>query len=470
MDFDLVVVGSGPAGQKGAEQAALLGKRVAIVEAQTDPGGACLHTGTIPSKTLRESALYLSGLHSRGLYGVNYLVKRDISAQDLMYRRRHVVARELDRINRNFDRSRITYFAGRAELSDAHTVWVHGDANKCTLRCATILIASGSSPYRPPIMPFELPQVYDSDTILNMEKIPRSLCIMGAGVIGSEYATMFAALGIRVVLLDAAATYMAHLDRELADQLLNQMMKLGVSVMMRQKVAKVQATSDQAQVRITLGDDADFLVDAILVAAGRQGSTQNMGLQEVGVQTSPRGLIKVNQHFQTQVANIYAAGDVIGFPALASTSMEQGRAAMCHAYDPLYHDRTEALLPFGIYTIPEVSYVGETEQSCQNKGIAYEVGRARYTDNARGEIIGDDAGMVKLIFDRNKLTLLGVHVIGERASELVHIGQTCMHYNGTLDYFVHAVFNYPTLSETYKVAAYDGMARLARASRAVVPL
>ncbi|RYF10477.1 MAG: Si-specific NAD(P)(+) transhydrogenase, partial [Deltaproteobacteria bacterium] len=460
---------SGPAGEKGAEQAATFAKRVAIIEAEAQPGGACLHTGTIPSKTLRESALYLSGVHSRGMYGVNYLVKRDISAQDLMYRRRHVVARELDRINRNFDRSRITHYIGRAELLDAHTVLVRSDHGNITLRAETLLVATGSRPHRPATMPFDLPQVYDSDTILGLQNIPRSLCIIGAGVIGSEYATMFAALGIRVVLLDGGTAYMSNLDQEIADQLLHEMMKLGVSVMLRQKVSKVEATENKNSLNITLGDGADFVVDAVLVAAGRQGNTQDMGLEKAGVQPTPRGHLVVNQHYQTAVPNIYAAGDVIGFPALASTSMEQGRTALCHAYDPTYRDRPAALLPFGIYTIPEVSCVGESEKSCQKKNIAYEVGRARYTDNARGEIIGDDAGMVKLIFDPDKLTLLGVHVIGERASELVHIGQTCMHFGGTLEFFVQAVFNYPTLSETYKVAAYDGMARLARARRTISP-
>jgi NAD(P) transhydrogenase len=467
MDFDLIVIGSGPAGEKGAAQAASFGKRVAIVELQSQPGGACLHTGTIPSKTLRESALYLSGLHSRGLYGVNYLVKRDISAQDLMYRRRHVVARELDRIARNFDRSRITQYLGRAEFVDKNSLMVRGNEENTTLRAKTFLIATGSRPHRPPAMPFHLPQVYDSDTILNLQQIPRSLCIIGAGVIGCEYATMFAALGIRVVLLDGAPTFLSNLDREMSDQLLNQMMKLGVSVMLRQKVAKVEGTASSNGVRLTLGDGADFTVDAVLVAAGRQGNTQEMGLENVGIEPNARGHLVVNEHYQTSAPNIYAAGDVVGFPALASTSMEQGRVAMCHAFDANYRDRVSTMLPFAIYTIPEVSSIGETEESCQKSGIPYEVGRARYTDNARGEIIGDDAGMVKLVFDRASLKLLGVHVMGERASELIHIGQACMHFGGSIEYFIQAVFNYPTLSETYKVAAYDGLSRMARSAHAV---
>ncbi len=467
MDFDVIVIGSGPAGEKGAAQAASFGKRVAIVEAQHQPGGACLHTGTIPSKTLRESALYLSGLHSRGLYGVNYLVKRDISAQDLMYRRRHVVARELDRIARNFDRNRITHYIGRAELIDKNTVAVKGEHENVTLHGGTLLIATGSKPHRPADMPFHMPQVFDSDTILNLQEIPRSLCIIGAGIIGCEYATLFAALGIRVVLLDGSASFLSNIDREIAEHLLNQMMKLGVSVMLRQTVAKVEAPPAGQGVRLTLGDGADFMVDTVLVAAGRQGNTAAMGLQNVGLVPNKRGHLSVNEHYQTTVSNIYAAGDVVGFPALASTSMEQGRVAMSHAFDPNYKNRVSTMQPFAIYTIPEVSTIGETEESCKKKGIVYEVGRARYTDNARGEIIGDDSGLIKLVFDRANLKLLGVHVMGERASELIHIGQAVMHFGGSLEYFVQAVFNYPTLSETYKVAAYDGLARLARSARTV---
>jgi NAD(P) transhydrogenase len=467
MDFDLIVLGSGPAGEKGAAQAAQFGKRVAIVESYK-PGGACVHTGTIPSKTLRESALYLSGLHSRGLYGVNYLVKRDISAQDLMYRRRHVVARELERIHRNLDRNRITQYVGTGRLVDANTVAVQHDAESVTLSAPHILIATGSRPHRPSDMHFELPQVYDSDTILNLEEIPKSLCIIGAGVIGCEYATMFAALGIRVVLLDGAPTFLSNLDREIAEHLLQQMMKLGVSVMLRQKVSKVEGTANKG-VKITLEDGADFSVDALFVAAGRQGNTQDIGLDKVGLSPNARGHLVVNAHYQTNVPNIYAAGDVIGFPALASASMEQGRVAMLHAFDPAYTDRVALPQPFAIYTIPELSCVGETEESCKKKEIPFEIGRARYTDNARGEIIGDDSGMVKLLFHRTSLKLLGVHVLGERASELIHIGQACLSFGASIDYLEQAVFNYPTLSETYKAAAFDGLSRLARHTRSAHP-
>ena len=462
MDFDLIVIGSGPAGEKAAAQAAYFGKRVAIIENGPQPGGACLHTGTIPSKTLRESALYLSGLHSRGLYGVNYLVKRDISAQDLMYRRRHVVQRELDRIERNFDKHRVTYYLGRGEVVDAHTVRAHTHSDTITLTAGVTLVATGSHPHRPTSMPFHLPQVYDSDTILGLEKIPRSLCIIGAGVIGCEYATMFAALGIRVLLLDGSNMFLSNLDREVANHLLTQMMRLGIQVMLKTQVSRVESCDGDACVKLTLADGDDFVVDAVLVAAGRQGNTKDLGLESVGILPTSRGHIEVNEHYQTSVPNIYAAGDVVGFPALASTSMEQGRVAMCHAFDIKYKERVSTLHPFAIYTIPEVSAVGETEESCKKQGILYEVGRAHYNDNARGEIIGDTTGMIKLIFARESLQILGVHVIGERASELIHIGQACLHFKGTIDYFIQAVFNYPTLAESYKYAAYDGLQRLSR--------
>ncbi len=460
MEFDLIVLGSGPAGEKGAAQAAQLGKRVAIVES-FKAGGACVHTGTIPSKTLRESALYLSGLHSRGLYGVNYLVKRDISAQDLMYRRRHVVARELERINRNLDRNRITQYVGTGHLLDKNTVEVRHADESVTLTAPILLIATGSHPNRPADMPFELPQVLDSDTILNLEAIPRSLCIVGAGVIGCEYATMFAAIGIRVVLLDNAPTFLSNIDREIAEHLLQQMMKLGVSVMLRQKVSKVEGTPNQG-VKVTLAEDSDLEVDAVFIAAGRQGNTAGIGLEKVGLTPNKRGNLEVNASYQTTVPNIYAAGDVVGFPALASASMEQGRVAMLHAFDPNYRDRVALPQPFAIYTIPELSSVGETEESCKKQGIPYEVGRARYIDNARGEIIGDDSGLVKLLFHPVSLKLLGVHVLGERASELIHLGQACLSFGASIDYLEQAVFNYPTLSETYKAAAFDGLAQLAR--------
>jgi NAD(P) transhydrogenase len=450
-DYDLVVLGGGPAGEKGAAQAAYFKKRVAVVEAEEKPGGACVHTGTLPSKTLRESSLYLSGVRSRGLFGVNYLVKRDVSAQDFMYRKHRVVDREVERIRHNFDRHRIDVVHGKGELVDAHTVRV----GPRTLRTQYVLIATGSTPFRPDYLPFDDGHVYDSDTILSMEALPRSLCIIGAGVIGCEYATIFAALGIRVVLLDGSAEILPFLDKEISSLLKDEMSRLGVQLLLREKVASVKRNKDG--LAVTLGSGEDFVVDSVLFAAGRQGRSAGLGLERLGIAVNQRGQVQVNEHFQTAVPGVYAVGDVIGFPALASVSMEQGRVAVCHAFDIGYKQRVAELLPFGIYTIPEVSAVGETEESCQKKGLAYAVGRARFANNARGQIIGDEGGLLKLVFAPDTLKLLGVHLIGEKASELVHIGQMCLAFGGTIDAFIQNVFNYPTLSETYKYAAYDGL-------------
>ncbi len=454
--YDLVVIGGGPAGEKGAAQAAYFGKRVAVIEDEPQPGGACVHTGTIPSKTLRESSLYLSGVRSRGLYGVNYLVKRDVSARDFMYRRHRVVEREVERIRHNLDRHRIDFIRGRGQLTDAHTVRV-GDQ---LLTTDYVLLATGSKPHRPDYLPFDdgLGHVYDSDTILAIETLPRSLCIIGAGVIGCEYATIFAALGIRVVLLDGNDDILPFLDREVAGLLKDEMMHLGVQLLLREKVASVRRVDGGLEVK--LGSGEDFVVDSVLFAAGRQAQSANMGLEQLGIGVNKRGQIAVNEHFQTAVPNVYAAGDVIGFPALASTSMEQGRVAVCHAFGIGYKQRVAELLPFGIYTIPEVSAVGENEETCKQKGLAYAIGRARFANNARGQIIGDERGLLKLVFAPDTLKLLGVHLIGEKASELVHIGQMCLALGGTIDAFIQNVFNYPTLSETYKYAAYDGLGRV----------
>ncbi|MCG3172907.1 MAG: putative soluble pyridine nucleotide transhydrogenase [Myxococcota bacterium] len=458
--YDLIVIGSGPAGEKGAAQAAYFGKRVAIIEAQARPGGACVNTGTIPSKTLRESSLYLSGVRSRGLFGVNYLIKRDISVQDFMYRKHYVVGREIERINRNIDRHRIDLIEGWAQFAGPREILVDGPKGRQRLTADIFLIATGSTPHHPAGFPFDLPGVYDSDTILDIKDLPRSMAIIGAGVIGCEYATIFAALGARVILVDGREQMLPFLDRELSQKLHEQMMRLGIQVLFRESVTGVERMDGVLRVRLKSGDDFD--VAAVLNTSGRNGNIAKLALDKAGVQTGERGRVVVNDHFQTSVPHIYAAGDVVGFPALASVSMEQGRVAMCHAFGIKYKDRVSNLLPMGVYTIPEVSAVGETEESCQEKGIPHEVGRAGYAGNARGQIIGDEDGFVKLVFHRENLRLLGVHVIGEKASELVHIGQAVMSFNGQIDYFIQTVFNYPTLSELYKYAAYDGLGRLSR--------
>ncbi|HSI03998.1 MAG: Si-specific NAD(P)(+) transhydrogenase [Myxococcota bacterium] len=460
--YDLVVIGSGPAGEKGAAQAAYFGKRVAVIESRVQPGGVCVHTGTLPSKTLRESSLYLSGVKSRGLYGVNYLIKRDVSVQDFMYRRHAVVRREVERIIRNCDRHRIDVISGRASFIDAHTLRVTRGNESQDIGADKVLIATGSTPFRPDYLPWTDPQVFDSDTILDIQAMPKSLCIIGGGVIGCEYATIFAAMGVRVVLLDNRDTILPFLDREIAEVLRQQMMELGVQLLMRESVKAVKRIDDnQLAVEIETGED--FCVTSLLFAAGRNGNTAGLGLDKVGIAVDKRGALSVTEHFQTSVPNIYAAGDVIGFPALASTSMEQARVAMCHAFELHYKERLAHQWPLGIYTIPEVSSVGLTEEECKEKKLSYAVGRAMFANNARGQIMGEESGMLKLVFDTATLKLLGVHIIGDRASEIIHIGQCAMNLGGTLDYFIQNVFNYPTLSEAYKYAAYDGLGRLSKA-------
>lgn len=462
-DYDLVVLGAGPAGEKAANQAAFFGKKVAVVDPLPQPGGASLHTGTIPSKTLRESSLYFSGRRSRGLFGVNYIVKRDISVQDFMYRKDFVVRRQVERIQKTFDKHRVDLVRGKGSFVDAHTVRVvEGPGETARVRTLTadkVLIATGSRPWRPRHVPFDDPHVYDSDTILKMDELPRSLAIIGAGVIGCEYATVFAAMGLRTILLDGRADLLPFIDRELSSMLHEQMMALGLQTLLREEVASITRVGPDS-LRLTLVSGEDFDVEAVLFAGGRESNTGELGLENIGLEPGPRGKINVDADFRTHVPNVFAAGDVIGFPALASTSMEQGRVAVCRAFGIGYKERVSSVLPYGIYTIPEISTVGESEQDCQKKGIAYAVGRGLYSGNARGQILGDEEGLIKLVFCPTTLKLLGVHIIGARATEMIHLGQAVLQFGGTIDYFIQTVFNYPTLSEAYKYAAYDGLGRV----------
>jgi NAD(P) transhydrogenase len=459
--FDLVVIGSGPAGEKGAAQAAYFGKRVALVERERRLGGAGVNTGTLPSKTLRETALYFSGLRQRGLYGIDYSINRELTVPDFMYREEHVVASLRGLIAANLDRHRVELVPGYAEFEDPHTVRVTSmDSRVRRLSAPVVLIATGSYPHWPDELPRDPERLYDSDTILQMESLPRSLAVVGAGVIGCEYATTFRALGIDVTLLCGQDRLLGFLDREISAHLLAEMSRLGLSVRLNESAEGVDLSGKNVRLRLRGGDTLE--VERALFATGRMGSTRGLGLERVGLAAGPRGHLKVNEHYQTDVPHIYAAGDVIGFPALASTSMEQARVAMCHAFDLGYKSSVSTLLPMAVYTIPEVAAVGETEEGCREKGIDFCVGRARYENNSRGQIIGDVSGLVKLVFAAGDRRLLGVHVVGEMASELVHVGQGCLHFGGTIDYFIQAVFNYPTLAEAYKYAAYDGLGNLAR--------
>ena len=460
--YDLLVIGAGPAGEKGAAQAAYFGKRVAIVE-RGDVGGAVANTGTLPSKTLRETALYLSGLKQRGLYGVDYTLNKQVTVDDLFYRKKFVVRSHLDLVRENIERHNIELVRGVASIEDAHTVRVttpDGDSRR--LKGKYILIATGSRPYRPADVPFDEDHVFDSDTILSLRRIPSSLVVIGAGVIGSEYTTLFAALGIPVTLVDGGERLLPFVDREVSDILLREMQTLGVRVVFGRRVEAIRLRQDEQCVSVSLTGGEEVRAQAVLFCGGRTGSTEELDLEEAGVKMGRRGRIEVNDNFQTSVPNIYAAGDVIGFPALASTSMEQGRVAACHAFDIEYKKEVSSLIPYGIYTIPEISMVGESEDSLTEKGQTYLVGRGSYRNNPRGQIMGDTAGLVKLLFSPEDQRLLGVHIIGDRASELVHTGQACMYFGGTIDFFIQNVFNFPTLSDIYKYAAYDGLGNLQR--------
>ncbi len=431
--FDLIVIGCGPAGEKGGAQAAYFGKRVAVIERAEHMGGSCINTGTVPSKTLRESALYFSGLKQRGLYGIDYSLKENLTVHDFMHHEREVVDMERARILKNLALHHIELVRGQAAFVDPHTVAVSSPQGPRQLKGDVILISTGSKPHRPSEIAFDDIHTFDSDTFLQMDRIPRSLAVIGGGVIGCEYASIFKALGVDVTLVDGRDRLLPFLDNEISDRLRNRLAALGMH----------------------------FLFDAALFAAGRRAAVDGLALEKAGLSINDRGYIAVDEHYRTAVPHIYAAGDVIGFPALASTSMEQGRVAVCDAFGLKYKQRVASLLPMGIYTIPEISAAGETEESCKEKKLDYVVGRALYANNARGHITGDTAGMLKLIFSRADKKLLGVSIIGENATELIHIGMMVLDNGLTIDEFIEQVFNYPTLSETYKYAAYDGLGNLA---------
>ena len=456
--YDLIVIGSGPAGEKGAAQTAYFGKRVALIEKEPILGGAAANTGTLPSKTLRETSLYLSGYRQRGLFGVDFVLKREATVRDLLYRERLVAETERQRVRRNLQRHNVVLFQGHASLLDPHTVAVRrGNGAGETLTGDVILVATGSHPNRPRDLQLSHPLVHDSDTILTLEEIPRSLAVVGGGVIGCEYACVFAALGIEVTLIEGREVLLSFLDGEISAILRQRMEALGVRMRVPDAVQTLDARADE--VVLTLASGEAITARAVLVAAGRNGNTHGLGLEAVGVKLGPRGHIEVNAQYRTAVSHIYAAGDVIGFPALASTSMEQARIAMVHAFDLKYKKGLAPILPFAIYTIPEISMAGETEESLQKQGIEYVAGRAYYAANSRGQIIGDGGGLLKLLFSRDDLRLLGVHLVGEQASELVHIGLTALLLEATADLFIQTCYNYPTLSETYKYATYDAMGR-----------
>ena len=462
-DFDLVVIGSGPAGQRAAIQGAKLGKHVAVVERRAVVGGVCINTGTIPSKTLREAVLYLSGYRLRGVYGASYTVKEQVTMDDLLFRAEYVMRHEIDVIRHQLMRNQVELLSAEASFEDAHTLrlnYVDGRGQRM-VSADNIVIATGTRPTQDKTIPLDGEHIFLSDDILKLDQLPRTLTVIGAGVIGLEYASMFAALGVRVTLIDKRDRLLPFVDHEIIDTLVYHLRQNRVTLRLGEEVSRLEPVHDKKgeRVCIHLASGKQIVTQSALYSIGRTGATNALNLQAAGLGADQRGRLEVNEHFQTNVPHIYAVGDVIGFPSLASTSMEQGRLAACHAFGVEANSVPE-LFPYGIYAIPEISMVGPTEEELTEKGIPYEVGVANYREIARGQIIGDVTGLLKLIFHLETHELLGVHIIGEGASELVHIGQAVMTFGGKVEYFINNVFNYPTLAECYKTAAFDGINRL----------
>src|SRR6266478_2618241 len=449
--YDMLVIGSGPAGQKAAIQAAKVGKKVGIVERKRVAGGICINSGTIPSKSLREAVLFLSGFRQRNLYGASYRVKKDITFEDLAMRCDHVVKAEQEVIQNQLIRNHVDFIVGTAAFLDPHRLSIKQDSEINEHSADFIVVAVGTETARPPDISFDGTSIIDSDGLLSLKQLPNSLTIVGGGVIGCEYASILATLGIPVVLVERRPRLLEFVDSEIIEALQYQMRSIGVTLRFNEEVVGIEKSRDNT-VAIHLKSGKKISAPLLMYSIGRVGATTGLSLESVGIQPDERGRLHVNENFQTSVPHIYAAGDVVGFPALASTSMQQGRHAACHAFG-LVCETSSHLLPYGIYTIPEISMVGRNEDELTRDGIPYEVGVARYREIARGQIIGDTVGMLKLLFHSETRELLGVHVIGEGATELVHIGQAVMAHGGKLDYFIDTVFNYPTLAECYKVAA-----------------
>jgi NAD(P) transhydrogenase len=457
--YDLIVIGSGPAGKRAAIQACKIGKSVLLVEKQEIVGGVTVHTGTIPSKTLRETVLFLSGWRQRGIYGRSYKVKDNITASDLKQRLMATLTHEVEIIQHQLKRNNVEIQHGHARFIGENSISVEDyEGNLNEFSADRFVICVGTKTRRPEGIPFDGESVIDSDEILHLKRIPKKLLVVGGGVIGLEYATIFKALDIEVTVLETNDFILGFVDKEIVEELIHHLRDCNIHLQLNDQI-KSMNKRDDGKVICQLKSGKTIAVDTVLFAAGRQGVTDDLSLEAVGIEADSRGRIRVNDDYQTNIPHIYAAGDVIGFPSLASTSMEQGRHAACHAFGTEIQSQPE-LFPYGIYAVPEISMVGLTEQECSQKGIAYEVGVARFRETARGQIIGLHEGMLKMLFSIETQKLLGVHIIGEGATELVHIGQAVIALGGTLDYFVQTVFNYPTLAEAYKVAALDAYNRM----------
>ena len=459
LHYDMIVIGSGPAGKRAAIQAAKVGKKVLLVEKNEIVGGVTVHTGTIPSKTLRETVLFLSGWRQRGIYGRSYKVKDNITADDLKQRLTSTLGHEIEIIQHQLMRNGVEIEYGHARFTGEHSIRVeHYDGNSNDFTADYFVVCVGTRTRRPESVPFDGESIMDSDEILELSRIPRKMLVVGGGVIGLEYATIFKSLDIEVTVLESNDYVLGFVDREIVDELIHHLRDCNIHVLVNDQISTINKFDD-GKVVCKFKSGKSMAVDTVLFAAGRQGVTDDLSLDKVGIEADKRGRIPVNDDYQTSQPHIYAAGDVIGFPSLASTSMEQGRHAACHAFGAEVHSQPE-LFPYGIYAVPEISMVGLTEQECIERGIAYEVGISRFREVARGQIIGLREGLLKMLFSIETQKLLGVHIIGEGATELVHIGQAVISLGGTLDYFVQTVFNYPTLAEAYKVAALDAYNRM----------
>jgi NAD(P) transhydrogenase len=462
--FDLAVIGTGPAGQKAAIQAAKLGKKVAIVEKNNVLGGATVNTGTIPSKALREAVMHLTGVGRRGLFGEVARMKKTITIADLIYVSQHVIHTELAVIRDHFDRNGVELIWGAAAFDDPHTLRIQRPDDFEILSADFFLIGTGTRPAKPKSVPFDDKTVFCSDALLKLEALPKTMIVVGGGVIGTEYACMMSALGVKVILVEGRHEVLGFLDTEIAEAFQYHMRRTGITLRLGEKVASIDHVPGEngnqgTLVQATLESGKALKAQTLLYAVGRQGTVGALKLENVGLKADDRERLKVNSNYQTEVPHIYAAGDVIGFPALASTAMEQGRLAVCHAFGVPTKSIPE-LFPYGVYSIPEISMVGKTEAQLTDAGIPYEAGIAQYKELARGQLLGDDTGMLKLLIHQENLTILGIHAIGTGATELIHIGQAVMALGGTVEYFINNVFNFPTLAEAYKVAALNGLNKL----------
>ncbi len=458
--YDLVVIGSGPAGRRAAIQAAKLEKKVLVIEKGTRVGGVSVHTGTIPSKTLRETALNLTGWRERGFYGRSYRVKQEISADDLRRRLLITLDHEVEVLEHQFSRNRVQQMRGKAQFIDKNTIEIEKDDGEILrVGAQSVLLAIGTRPYRPPHIPFDNDAIIDSDEILAIKELPRSMIVIGAGVIGIEYATIFSALDTAVTVVEPRDTMLDFIDKEIVEDFAYQLRDRNMKLIFGQTVEKVERDPG-AKCRVTLQNGRVLTAEMVLFAAGRVGATDSINLSAAGLEADNRGRLKVDPDtFQTAVPNIYAAGDVVGFPSLASTSMEQGRIAARHAVGAPASDPPQ-YFPYGIYAVPEISTCGLTEEEVQKRGIPYECGIAHFRETSRGHIMGLDSGLLKMIFSLKTRRLLGVHIVGEGATELVHIGQAVLNLKGTVEYFVENTFNYPTLAEAYKIAGLDAWNRM----------